>query len=313
MRLPTSHYGVGGFLSTAGGVAFHRMEDGTFVAFDTKTGDDLWQFQTGVAGTNTASPMTYAIDGQQYVAVVEDSVVWAFKLGGTVAERPTPPLPALDENRILEGPTQEAQLIRMAAPDDYDYRHDINPMKDRVKVGTTVTFLNNGSEDHTFVSMDGSWTTGTVIPRQMATVTFDKPGVYLYHCKEHPWSYGLMTVVESLPSAGTAPAPRGGGNFAAQADRGKAAYQQQCSACHQADLSGSDMIPALAGGGFMARWEGKSAKDLLDKARTTMPTNAPGSLSPQTYLDLVAYMLQVNGASQPREISADSVNAINLR
>ena len=62
----------------------------------------------------------------------------------------------------------------------------------------------------------------------------------------------------------------------------------------------------------MGRWQGKSGKDLFDKTRTTMPTNAPGSLSQQAYLDLVAYVLQVNGASQPKVVSADSVNAIML-
>jgi hypothetical protein len=205
-RLPTSHYGVGGFLSTAGGITFHRLEDGNLVAYDAKTGDELWKFQTGVAGTNTANAMSYEADGQQYVAVIEESQVWAFKLGGAIPQRPEPKLPALDDNRVLEGPIRESQLIRMAAPDDYDYRHDINPMKDRVKAGSQVTFLNNGSEVHTFVAMDGSWTTGPLLPRQTVVMTFDKPGSYLYHCKEHPWSYGLLIVTDAAASANAAPA-----------------------------------------------------------------------------------------------------------
>jgi glucose dehydrogenase len=39
-----------------------------FRAFDAKTGKVLWQFNTG-SGI-TAAPMTYVIDGKQYVAVV---------------------------------------------------------------------------------------------------------------------------------------------------------------------------------------------------------------------------------------------------
>ena len=70
-RTPPSNYGVGGWLTTAGGLAFHRVEDGNLVAYDAKTGDELWKFQTGVIASDTASPMSYEVDGQQYVAVIQ--------------------------------------------------------------------------------------------------------------------------------------------------------------------------------------------------------------------------------------------------
>ena len=40
-----------------------------------------------------------------------------------------------------------------------------------------------------------------MLPRQTAVLTFDKPGNYLYHCKEHPWSYGLLIVTDRQRSA----------------------------------------------------------------------------------------------------------------
>lgn len=58
----------GGMLSTAGGVVFHGDLKGMFKALDAKTGKELWKFNTG-SGI-TAAPMTYTLDGKQYVAVV---------------------------------------------------------------------------------------------------------------------------------------------------------------------------------------------------------------------------------------------------
>jgi alcohol dehydrogenase (cytochrome c) len=59
---------TGGTLSTAGGLVFHGDVQGWFKALDAKTGKTLWKFQTG-SGVS-AAPMTYVLDGKQYVAVV---------------------------------------------------------------------------------------------------------------------------------------------------------------------------------------------------------------------------------------------------
>jgi glucose dehydrogenase len=59
---------VGGMLSTAGGLVFHGDLRGWFKALDAKNGRALWQFNTG-SGIS-AAPMTYELDGKQYVAVV---------------------------------------------------------------------------------------------------------------------------------------------------------------------------------------------------------------------------------------------------
>lgn len=58
----------GGTLSTAGGLVFHGRGDGTFVAHDAKSGKVLWSFnaQRGI----TAAPITYELDGTQYVTVL---------------------------------------------------------------------------------------------------------------------------------------------------------------------------------------------------------------------------------------------------
>ncbi|HVY34777.1 MAG TPA: PQQ-binding-like beta-propeller repeat protein, partial [Caulobacteraceae bacterium] len=70
-----------GVLGTRGGVVFASTAEGQFLALDAKTGKLLWNFRTGVP--ITASPMNYAVDGQQYVAVAAGNMVYSFALPKT--------------------------------------------------------------------------------------------------------------------------------------------------------------------------------------------------------------------------------------
>ena len=67
-----------GVLATAGGVLFASSRDGNVIALDAKTGTHLWHYQTG--GNHTASPISYAIDGRQYVALTAGNVLYSFAL-----------------------------------------------------------------------------------------------------------------------------------------------------------------------------------------------------------------------------------------
>jgi S-disulfanyl-L-cysteine oxidoreductase SoxD len=79
-----------------------------------------------------------------------------------------------------------------------------------------------------------------------------------------------------------------------QAGRGQAAYQEECLKCHAENLGGGEAAPALAGDEFLHKWNGKTAGDLFESIRKTMPSEDPGSLSRRQYADLVAYILSVN-------------------
>ena len=61
----------GGALATAGNLVFLGESDGTFGAYDAKTLKQLWSFNTGT-GIN-APPITFAVNGKQYVAVLAGS------------------------------------------------------------------------------------------------------------------------------------------------------------------------------------------------------------------------------------------------
>jgi alcohol dehydrogenase (cytochrome c) len=68
----------GGTLTTAGGLVFFADDAESFEAVDAETGRPLWHFNTGQSFS--ASPMTYAVNGIQYVAIAAGSDVFSFAL-----------------------------------------------------------------------------------------------------------------------------------------------------------------------------------------------------------------------------------------
>ena len=74
---------VGGVLATAGGLLFTGEGNGNFDAFDSASGKLLWTYRAE-AGVN-APPITYEIDGEQYIAVAAGgNQIWGYKQGDSV-------------------------------------------------------------------------------------------------------------------------------------------------------------------------------------------------------------------------------------
>ncbi len=67
-----------GVLSTAGGLVFSGDAEGNFMAFEAASGKVLWHFQCGASVYS--SPMSFAVDGKQYVAVAAGSALFTFAL-----------------------------------------------------------------------------------------------------------------------------------------------------------------------------------------------------------------------------------------
>ena len=67
-----------GTLTTAGGLVFFADDAGSLEAVEAATGHPLWHFDTGQ--TVYASPMTYAVDGVQYVTISAGSDIFTFSL-----------------------------------------------------------------------------------------------------------------------------------------------------------------------------------------------------------------------------------------
>lgn len=204
-------YSVGqgsGALATAGGLVFHGEPDGNFQAYDAKTGELLWQWQTG-AGAD-APAITYEIDGEQYVAIAAGGVsiqtasangdmIWAFSLKGSPGDRlqPFPPPPFPQTLIGFDGPVVQTNAVRLV---DYAF----TPGRITVPAGTTVVFTNAGTELHNAASADnGGWDTELLASDQSAGVTFNRPGTYAYSCAPHSFMIGQIIVtgaaIESAP------------------------------------------------------------------------------------------------------------------
>ncbi|MBI3325905.1 MAG: PQQ-binding-like beta-propeller repeat protein, partial [Nitrospinae bacterium] len=153
----------GGSMTTAGGLVFRGQPDGNFLALDARTGEELWRFQTGFGAD--APPMTYEVDGEQYVAIAtggnvqsggaQGDAVWAFSLKGQLQALWPPPPPS-----SVAGPggpiTEGANKVQIG-DGNVEYRY--GPARIRIKAGTTVTFTNVGDLPHTATAEKLEWDT----------------------------------------------------------------------------------------------------------------------------------------------------------
>lgn len=216
-------------LITAGDLLFIGQPDGVFHALDAVDGKSLWKFQTH--GDIEGGPVTYTINGEQYVAVLsEGDKLWAFKLGGSYrtesgsSEAPTPE-PFVVRRPVsgsaVEGSTvgNTVYLARAnrttdtAAAADGIATNAMNPTHMRVPVGTTVTFLNPGSQQfplapNTKVHCATQFFEGLFNPKlapgESFQYTFAKEGEYFYNDCTDPRPTGKVVayhVPQDLPGA----------------------------------------------------------------------------------------------------------------
>jgi S-disulfanyl-L-cysteine oxidoreductase SoxD len=77
-----------------------------------------------------------------------------------------------------------------------------------------------------------------------------------------------------------------------QAASGKAQFNSNCAGCHGMNLEGGDG-PSLTGLDFLGNWA--TAGGIYGYFSVAMPPTAPGQLSEQAYVDILAYILNFNG------------------
>ena len=95
-----------------------------------------------------------------------------------------------------------------------------------------------------------------------------------------------------------------------QADRGREVFRSQCTECHaSSEFSDSQ---------FKFKWSRRHAGSLYQMIQTQMPETAPGSLTDEEAVDLVAYILRMNGfepgaselAADPEALDGISLSSI---
>ena len=79
------NYTESGVLSTAGGLVFGGGMDGVFVALDAQTGKPLWRVNMG--GANASGPMSYSVNGKQYIIGTGGNTMYAFALPDSISSR----------------------------------------------------------------------------------------------------------------------------------------------------------------------------------------------------------------------------------
>jgi glucose dehydrogenase/plastocyanin len=211
-----------GILTTASDLLFIGQPDGNLIGMDATSGRELWRFQTGAAVS--ASPITYEIDGQQYLAILAqgtgipygtggatgvplgDNLI-AFKLGATqVPQQPTPKPPAV-RRPVSGNPVTGASVgntVLLGKSSATAAEQSINsgstngmfPTWMQVPVGTTVTFTNPGSNANTHCAtqfFEGLFNF-SLAPGQSATYTFTQAGEYFFNDCQNPRSTGKIVV-----------------------------------------------------------------------------------------------------------------------
>ena len=118
---------------------------------------------------------------------------------------------------------------------------------------------------------------------------------------------------------------------AAQAVAGRTAYESSCAKCHTDTLNGRDgtgeipeflrdyagKIPPLAGANsaftpFLTKWGTKTTRALSSRVKEAVGGFPPKGLDESTYLNLTAYILQVNGA-RPGTQALTADTAVEIR
>jgi glucose dehydrogenase len=83
---PTDGKRVAGILATAGGLLFVGDSSGYFLAVDERDGKTLWRLPLNA--TIKTSPMTYSVNGEQFIALAVGSNIMSFALPGSATARP---------------------------------------------------------------------------------------------------------------------------------------------------------------------------------------------------------------------------------
>lgn len=100
------------------------------------------------------------------------------------------------------------------------------------------------------------------------------------------------------PAAEVPTSTQAGVYTAQQAARGRNVYAGICSSCHSTSTH--------TGAPFFSRWGGQPISELYGLISETMPQMEPASLSKQEYIDVVAYLLQLNRMpAGEKELTAD--------
>ena len=101
---------------------------------------------------------------------------------GNSVQQPIVPMPS------------DSKLVKIVANSG---SNSFNPSPVEIKVGETVTWVNDDSARHSVTSKERIFDSGILAEGQSFSHTFDKAGEYPYFCSPHPTMVGTVVVTES--------------------------------------------------------------------------------------------------------------------
>lgn len=218
-NMPYSLAHGNGILTTASDLLFIGQPDGNLLCLDARDGRELWRWQTGAA--ISSSPITYEVDGEQYVAVYAGGTgipygnsaprgdfLWAFRIGGDVPPAPTAPPPVIRRpvqgapveggavgNTVVIGRTYDPATGTIGAVESTAV-NAMAPTHLRVPAGTTVTFTNhagNAGARGATQFFEGLFDV-RLAPGESYPHTFREKGEYFFNDPASPRSTGKIEV-----------------------------------------------------------------------------------------------------------------------
>ena len=173
--------GASGFMSSAGSLLFRLAGDGNFTAYNAKTGNTVWQFQTGHRG---GSGQSAAYEINDSVTSPSPPVQWC---GGSSSMAPFLQLRQARRSAraaVLERSSRPRGSRPPWPPRIWECSVACVPsrpllvqsIRASVKARAMITFADTSLQTTTVVAADGSWTTGPIAVTKDAGVRFDKPG-----------------------------------------------------------------------------------------------------------------------------------------
>jgi mono/diheme cytochrome c family protein len=131
------------------------------------------------------------------------------------------------------------------------------------------------------------------------TTTMQNPGSIIAFTYKGDGEAVDTTTPSSAPPDQSSVAGTGGGAAptftTAQDARGTTAYLSNCATCHGPNLASSTYGTPLAGKYFVGKWGGHNVGELFAYAKAKMPPSRPAGLPDQSYVDIIAHVLAVNG------------------
>ncbi len=118
------------------------------------------------------------------------AVIVVVLIGGLLFTSKSGKIPLPNNIKVASPTPSEEKSGTVIAIENYSY----SPANLVVKAGETVTWTNNDSVGHSSTSDDSAFDTGLIGQGNKASVTFDKPGTYSYHCTPHPQMQGTIIV-----------------------------------------------------------------------------------------------------------------------